>query len=523
MPPRACGILLHPTALPGRFGIGDLGPEAHRFLSWLADARQSLWQVLPLGPTGFGDSPYDTSSAFATSPLLISPERLVEEGTLDPGCLDDAPGSAGRGVDFEQVRAWKETLLRESWRRFSHSAPAALRQQFIDFQQAPEQAPWLSDWALFAALKLRHEGQTWTSWPEDLRRRRPEALRRASQDLTEETEYQSYVQFLFWRQWSALKASANRRGIRIVGDLPIYVGADSADVWVHPEFFDLDAAGNPKGVAGVPPDYFSPTGQLWGNPIYRWDRLRQAGFSWWVERLRRNLALTDLVRLDHFRGFAGYWRVPASARVAVEGRWCPGPGKELFDAIGRALGRSDLPLIAEDLGLITADVEELRRSLGLPGMKVLQFAFGSIESDHLPHCLTPDTVVYTGTHDNDTIRGWYAEAGPEERGRALDYLGSDGREIHWDLIRAALTSVADLAVVPIQDVLGLGSEGRLNRPGDAAGNWRWRLAADQLTEELAGRLRRLTELTGRAPATESPREVEGASGPVDSGGSGAPG
>jgi 4-alpha-glucanotransferase len=511
MATRACGILLHPTSLPSRFGIGDLGPEADRFLDWLAGAQQTVWQILPLGPTGFGDSPYNTSSAFAATPLLISPEILFEEGLVPPDCLDDAPESDSPGIDFAQIRAWKEKLLRESWRRFSNSAPAATRRQFEEFQQASEQAPWLSDWALFAALRLRYEGRSWTRWPEDLRQREPRALRQAARELTDETALQRYMQFLLSRQWTALKSRANRRGIRLLGDLPIYVAADSADVWLHPDFFDLDATGNPQSVAGVPPDFFSPTGQLWGNPVYRWERLRQEGFSWWVERLRRNLELTDLVRLDHFRGFAAYWKVPASAPDASQGSWCAGPGRELFDAFRTGLGRDDIPLIAEDLGLITTDVEALREGLGLPGMKVLQFAFGSAESDHLPHSLTPDTVVYTGTHDNDTVRGWFGNAGPEERQRALDYLGSDGREIHWDFIRAALTSVADLAVVPLQDVLGLGSEARLNRPGEPSGNWQWRLTSEQLTDDLGNRLRRLTELAGRAAASEHTGEIQGAS------------
>lgn len=490
---RAAGVLLHPTSLPGRFGIGDFGPEAERFLEWARSAGQRLWQVLPLHPTGPHESPYGASSAFAGNPLFISPERLLEEGFLSAAALEGASALSPERVDYEAARQWKEKFLRASWEE-SRGTPRVLG-ELESFRGAPEQAAWLPDWTLFAAIRKKQPGG-WISWPEDLRRRRPEALDAARRELAEEIAYQEYVQFLFFRQWTRLKSEANRRGIGIVGDVPIYVVHDSADVWARQELFLLDGDGRPAVVAGVPPDAFSETGQLWGYPMYRWEEMEKNGFAWWIARIRSALAAADLVRIDHFRGFAAGWSVPASEGSAINGRWTPGPGRRLFDALRRELG--EVPLVAEDLGVITEDVRELASAFGIPGMRVLQFGFSEDDSEHLPHRHVANSVVYTGTHDNDTSRGWFASLSREERGRVLDYLGGDGSAIEWDLIRAAYGSVADLAVVPLQDIFGLGSEARMNTPGRAGGNWLWRASREDFLPRRATRLSRLAALTGRA-------------------------
>ncbi len=492
---RAAGLLLHPTSLPGRFGIGELGPEAERFLEWAGRAGARLWQVLPLHPAGPGESPYGTLSAFAGNPLLISAERLVEEGLLPGSEIAAAPEFPEVRFDPAAVRRWKERVLRLAWRRFGEQGPSLRREEFEAFRNAPDQSAWLSDWALFAALSARYADAGWVHWPAPLAHRDAGALREAQKELSEEIAYHEWLQFLFRRQWDAVRQAARRRGIAIIGDVPIYVSHHSADVWAHRELFALRADGMPEVVAGVPPDYFSQTGQLWGYPLYRWDRMKEDGYSWWVARLRSALRLADLVRLDHFRGFASYWEVPASSTTAAGGRWVEGPGSALFAALGESLGR--LPLVAEDLGTITEDVRELLGETGIPGMKVLEFAFSEDDSPHAPHRHVPNAVVYTGTHDNDTGRGWFDALSPEERRRALDYLGGDGRQVEWDLIRAALASVADRAVIPLQDVFSLGSEARMNTPGHTAGNWLWRAKAEDFTAERAERLRRLVELTGR--------------------------
>jgi len=488
---RSAGILLHPTSLPGRFGIGDFGPEAARFLEWAQSAGQRIWQVLPLHPAPHG-SPYGASSAFAGNPLLISPDRLCEEGFLSQSALEDAPALLRERVDFTAAREWKERFLRASWEQ-SRATPRVV-EELESFRGAPEQAAWLGDWSLFAAIGQMQPGG-WTLWPEDLRRRQPEALAVTRRHLAEEIAYQEYVQFLFFRQWGRVKEEANRRGLAILGDLPIYVVHDSADVWARQELFLLDAGGRPEVVAGVPPDAFSETGQLWGYPMYRWDEMEKDGFSWWTARVRMALTAADAVRIDHFRGFAAGWSVSATETSAINGRWTPGPGAKLFQALRRALG--EVPLVAEDLGVITEDVRALLAALGIPGMKVLQFGFSEDDSEHLPHRHVPNCVVYTGTHDNDTSRGWFAGLSREERGRVLDYLGGDGSAIEWDMIRAVYGSVADRAVVPLQDVFGLGSEARMNTPGRAEGNWLWRACAADFTPERAQRLRRLASLTGR--------------------------
>ena len=507
MKTRAAGILLHPTSLPGRYGIGDLGPECDAFLDWAASAGQTVWQVLPLGPTGFGNSPYGTLSAFAGSPLLLSPDLLAADGLLPGGTLADAPAFPEHHVDFERVIAWKDAVLHEAWRRFRSGGPAELRTELQGFAEAHTQQYWLPDWALFMALKKRYGGAAFREWPEELRRRKPEALARAERELADDVAWHVFLQFLFFRQWDRVKEGAHARGIRILGDIPIYVSPDSADVWSHPEIFELDGAGDPVRVAGVPPDYFSETGQLWGNPLYRWDALEADGFRWWVERVRANLRTTELLRLDHFRGFAGYWAVPAGAETAISGEWAPGPGRKLFDALAAELG--ELDLVAEDLGEITPDVTELVESLGLPGMKILQFAWTGDDQDYQPHNHVPNGVVYTGTHDNDTTRGWWDKAPDGERQRVRAYLGGDGTDPIGILVRAAYASVARLAILPVQDVFGLGSEARMNTPGQGADNWGWRARKWDFNGERAAWLRSLAALTGRFRAAEEPSQESG--------------
>jgi 4-alpha-glucanotransferase len=496
---RQSGILLHPTSLPGRFGCGDLGSGAHQFLDFLASARQQLWQVLPLGPTGYGDSPYQSLSSFAGNPLLISPDRLLEDGLLDSDDLNDAPIFPDERVDFGTVIAFRTRLLHRSYERFAAHPDGDLAADFEAFCEA--QAAWLDDFALFMALKAAHGGLAWLDWAPEVALRQPDALAVARDSLAESVVRHRYFQFLFFRQWQSLRQAAHQRGVRLIGDAPIFVAHDSADVWAHRELFRLDDHGRPTVVAGVPPDYFSATGQLWGNPIYDWDRLRDTGYRWWIERLRAALALVDLVRLDHFRGFAAYWEVPADAKTAVNGRWVAGSGADLFHALRLAFGVHHLPIIAEDLGVITPDVTALREAFELPGMKVLQFAFGGGDIAHMepPYEYTRHCVVYTGTHDNDTALGWYRHSGdPAERALALAYMGSDGRAFNWDFIRLAMASVADTAIVPLQDVLGLDSDARMNCPGRGHGNWTWRYRPDALSNAVGARLAEMTTLFGRA-------------------------
>jgi 4-alpha-glucanotransferase len=493
--PRAAGIVLHPTSLPGRFGIGDLGPAAHAFVDFLARSGQSVWQVLPLGPTGFGDSPYQPFSSFAGNPNLISPEALFEDGLLSARDLADLPTFPEVHVDFGPAITGKRQLLRRAFEQFSAHAAPGLREACSTFTTT--HAGWLDDFALFMAIH-DHEAAAWNDWSEALALRQADALATIRRERSNEIEFHRFQQFIFFRQWSKLRAHCYALGVRILGDLPIFVALDSADVWAHRELFELDPKGRPTVVAGVPPDYFSKTGQRWGNPLYRWDGLAGTGYAWWIERMRTMLEQVDIVRIDHFRGFAGYWEIPATELTAVRGRWLPGPGQAVFDAMARALGR--LPVIAEDLGELSPDVHELREALGFPGMKVLQFAFGGDARDpFLPHNFTRDCVVYTGTHDNDTTRGWYEQSStPAERDRARRYMGRDGTDITWDMIRLAFASVADLALVPLQDVLDLGSEARMNLPGRMEGNWGWRFGAQDLTDAIADRLESLTALYGRS-------------------------
>lgn len=500
--PRSSGVLLHPTSLPGRFGIGDLGEPAYRFVDFLVEARQSLWQVLPLGPTGYGDSPYQAFSSFAGNPLLISLEELVKEGALPSDALEVTPRFPDDRVSFGVVIEFKMAILRQSFHYFQEHASRAQRQEFARFCDA--ERGWLDDYALFMALKGHHAGAVWNTWEPKIARREPQALARWRQELATPVAFQQYLQYQFFRQWAAVKGYANRQGIRIVGDVPIFVAHDSADVWAHPELFYLDESGSPTVVAGVPPDYFSETGQLWGNPLYRWDVMAQDGYAWWIERMRMAFRLVDVIRLDHFRGFEGYWEVPATERTAVRGRWVKGPGAAFFQALQQALG--DVPIIAEDLGVITPEVEALRDGFGFPGMKILQFAFATDSgNEFLPHNYPRHCVVYTGTHDNDTTVGWFHSAPEQERTYCLQYLGTDGREIHWDLIRLAMMSVADTVVFPLQDLLGLGTEARMNYPSRLGGNWAWRFTAEMLTEEIRDRLAGLTETYGRQPGAPRPR------------------
>lgn len=505
---RSSGILLHPTSLPGPFGIGDLGPAAYAFADFLVSSGQGLWQMLPLGPTGYGDSPYACYSAFAGNTLLISPDQLITEGLLSTSELPTEVSMPGQSVNFEQVHQIKGDLLGRAYRNHKQTNNVPLRDEFEDFTQ--RSGSWLDDYALFRALKDVHGGIAWNEWKPELRSRQPAALEEAREQLRQEIEAQKFYQFLFSRQWFALKTYCNDRGIKLVGDLPIFVAHDSADVWTNPNQFKLNEDGSPIVVAGVPPDYFSATGQLWGNPLYNWDQMRADGFKWWIERVHATLQTVDIVRIDHFRGFAACWEIPGGDKTAERGRWAEAPGRELFIAIREALG--ELPIIAEDLGVITPDVEALRDDFGFPGMRILQFAFSSDAKNHdLPHNYHSNVVVYTGTHDNDTTVAWFSSVAGEgstrtaeqveaERNFCIRYLNTDGREIHWDFIRTVLASVANTAVVPLQDLLGLGNEARMNLPNSTEGNWAWRFEPGGLTNDLAQRLRGLTELYGRVGA-----------------------
>lgn len=489
---RLSGVLLHPTSLPGP-AIGSLGHAAYAWIDWLANAAQGVWQILPLGPTSTGGSPYDALSAFAGNAWLIDPERLVEEGWLAKGALAEAPRLAT--VHFSAVARYKDELLREAYGRFRAWADREAHHAWAAFRE--ENASWLDDYALFRAFREHFGDASWTEWESGARDRAPDALRAWRQELAASIERFTWEQWVFERQWLALRAHAARRGVRILGDLPIYVSHDSADVWTHRHLFRLREDGKPQVVAGVPPDYFSATGQRWGNPVYDWEAVEENGFAWWTERLRRTLHLVDVVRIDHFRGFAAGWEIPAEEEIAVEGRWRPGPGRKLFVAAEERLGH--LPLVAEDLGLITPDVEALRDELALPGMRVLQFAFdGKATNPHLPANHSPNVVAFTGTHDNDTLLGWYRGLTRAERHRVEGQLDESADEPVWPLIRLLHRSTARWTIVPLQDLLVLGSEARMNTPGVAKGNWGWRLSSLP-GPEVARRLRELTVATGRAP------------------------
>ena len=491
---RAAGVLLHITSLPGPHGVGDFGPDAYNFVHWLAGAGQRLWQWLPTTPIGPGDSPYQSVSAFAGSPLMVALEPLVARGWLGGIGLPEGGFDAKR-VDFSRVVPWRLAHLREAAAGFEAQASAAQRQGLADWAQA--QAHWLDDYTLFMALETAQAGQPWWLWPDALRRREPAALARVRQDQAAEIGFWRFVQWCFDEQCSALKRHAHAQGVSIMGDLPIFVAHHSADCWARQDLFLLDQDGQPRVVAGVPPDDLGPEGQRWGNPLYRWDRMADDGYAWWIARVRRMLGQADVFRIDHFRGFAGYYEIPASSPDARQGRWLRGPGQPLFDAISAALG--PLPILAEDLGFITPDVTALRLACGYPGMKILQFAFGG-DGGHefLPHNYPRQTAVYTGTHDNDTIAGWWAHASEAERRYAGTYLACTESDVHWAALRAALNSVADLALFPLQDVLGLGSEHRMNTPGSMGPqNWSWRFGWGQVGAEPGRVLGLLTAASGR--------------------------
>ncbi len=500
--PRCSGILMHPTSLPGPFGIGDLGDEAYRFVDFLASAGQSYWQVLPLSPTGYGDSPYQGLSALAGNPMLISPNRLVELGHLSTEDLESAPHFPDDQVDFGPVIVHKTRLLDKAFARFRAQASSNQRASFAQFCE--EQAPWLDDVAMFMALKEAHGLRPWHEWEAGAARRQRESLARWKESLTSEVESQKYRQWQFFEQWLSVKRYANERGIRIIGDIPIFVALDSADVWAYPHLFHLDEHLQPTVVSGVPPDYFSETGQLWGHPLYRWELMAENSYEWWITRFRMAFTQADVVRIDHFRGFYNYWEVPADEETAVKGRWLYGPGAPFFRTVTAALGK--VAIIAEDLGDFDeesrAGVDALQVEFGYPGMKVLQFAFGAGPSDpFLPHNHSSDCVSYTGTHDNDTTVGWYEVTSTEaERDYARKYLGCNGSDIAWDLIRATWASVAATAMTTAQDLLGLGHEARFNTPSTVGPpNWCWRLPPGELSEEIGRQLLELTAIYGRKP------------------------
>jgi 4-alpha-glucanotransferase len=493
---RACGLLLHVTSLPSPFGIGDVGPSAFSWIDRLHEAGQSWWQALPLGPTGYGSSPYQPLSSFAGNVLLVSPQLLIEDGLLPAGG-DRAPSFSAIDTDYGAVIPFKHWLLETAWSNFKRGSRPDLEKAFDEFRQA--EAHWLDDYGLFRALKMKHNGAYFLEWPAELLQRVPAALTRARQELSERIEQVCFAQFLLFRQGERLKEHAHAKGVRLIGDLPFFVSPDSSDVWANPELFLLDDHHRPRFVAGVPPDYFSAEGQLWGNPVYDWDVLRRTGYRWCIDRLRALLAHVDVVRLDHFRAFAAAWHVPAGALTAQAGQWVPGPGAEFFAAVQKELGA--LPFIAEDLGVITPDVSALRDQVGIPGMRVLQFAFdGNPENPYLPEHYLPNAVAYTGTHDNNTTRGWFEELTEQQRQRVWKYLnraGGDSREVAPALMEIAWSSAAALAMAPFQDLLNLGSNARMNVPGRAEGNWRWRCTEEMLSAPVFDRLRDLTKTSNR--------------------------
>ena len=496
--PRSSGILLHPTSLPSRFGIGELGLEAYRFIDFLVESSQQLWQILPLGPTGYGNSPYACFSALAGNPLLISLEQLQEQGLLTEEDFAELPEFPVDQVDFDQVIKTKIPLLQKACENFRTKGSPIQQKEFITFCET--KAHWLDDYALFMSIREAHNGASWHNWERNISKSHPEVLEEWRQRLEGQVYFHKFLQFEFFRQWSKLKLYANSLGIQIIGDIPIYVAHDSADVWAHPEIFSLDEeTREPSLMAGVPPDFFSNTGQLWGNPVYKWDKLQQDNFAWWVQRFESLLEYVDIIRIDHFRGFQAYWVVARGETTAINGRWVEAPGTEFFQVLNDKLGK--LPIMAEDLGEITPEVYELRDRFDFPGMKILHFAFGGgPDNPYLPFIYPRNCVVYTGTHDNNTTVGWFNELSEWEKENVLRYLGALSSEgINWDLIRLALASVANQAIIPMQDILGLGGEAQMNFPGKAAGNWGWRYQPGALTEELRDRLKALTYTYGRAP------------------------
>ena len=493
---RTSGILLHPTSLPSPYGIGDLGKAAYDFIDFLEKAGQHLWQILPLTPTGYGNSPYSSFSAFAGQPLLISPEHLEKMGLLEEWELDTAPENNEDLVEYDKVSKWKTQIFKLAFSRFEMKEDKELKKQYRQFVK--ENTYWLNDYAIYMACRDMQGQKEWFKWDEKYRKSTQKVKAELKKTLKDEIKYYCFIQFLFYKQWAELKAYANEKGIKIIGDMPLFVSLDSADVWANPKLFQLDSKGYPTKVAGVPPDYFSETGQLWGNPLYNWKEHEKNQFKWWVARVRHQLGLADYLRIDHFRGLESYWAVPAEEETAINGTWVKAPGKALFETIEQELGKG-LPIIAEDLGTITPEVIELRDHFGFPGMKILQFAFESEEeSSFLPHQFTTtNCVCYTGTHDNNTTRGWYDSASEYSRDKVRRYMNTDANSIHWDFLRTCLGTIADYAIIPMQDILGLGEEGRMNVPGVAENNWAWRYRKEDISEGLAEGLKETTKLYGR--------------------------
>ena len=494
--PRSSGILLHPSSLYGKYGIGTLGNSAVAFVDFLDRSNQKLWQVFPLGPTGYGDSPYQSFSAFAGNPYLIDLETLIDSGLLQTEDADEAElGDDPENVDYGLLYKNKLPLLRKAYENYKKSDNEQMKFEIQIFKD--ENSFWLEDYSLFISLKYYFKGHEWSKWDEDILLRKESALKKYRKLLKDDIEYNYFVQYLFFNQWAKIKGYANSKGISIIGDIPIFVAFDSADAWANPEIFLFDKERKPIDVAGVPPDYFSETGQLWGNPLFDWEKLKGSGYKWWIERVRANLKTADIIRIDHFRGFESYWAVPAEEKTAVIGEWRKGPGIDFFNSIKAALG--DLPIIAEDLGNLTNEVVELRNETGFPGMKILQFAFDSDEeNDYLTHSYDHNCVVYTGTHDNDTITGWYSKASEHDKEYVRDYLDIYTDDaINWRFIKAAWRSVANMALAPMQDFLGLDSEARMNTPGVAAGNWKWRMKEEDLTTVLSDEIKRISKLYGR--------------------------
>jgi 4-alpha-glucanotransferase len=492
---RSSGILLHPTSLPGNFGIGDIGPAALRFVDFLSNTGCRLWQILPFGPTGFGNSPYQSFSAFAGNPYLISPELLIQDNLLHLNDLTDKPNFSSGRVDYGKVIPWKLEILKRTFNNFS-----SLRSPLLnDFQLfCDENSYWLEDYSFFMALKEANGERSWIYWPESILTRNPRSLSEAREKLKSSVLRYQFYQFLFFRQWSSLKIHAEKAGIKIIGDIPLYISHDSADAWAHPNLFRLNSKGIPIVVAGVPPDYFSRTGQLWGNPLYQWDAHERTGYQWWIKRIKWILKSVDMVRLDHFRGFSSYWEIPAGNPTAETGQWVAGPGRKIFKAIESSLRKDGgLPFIAEDLGIITPDVVELREEFKFPGMKILQFAFSDTDNPFLPHNYKQNCVVYTGTHDNDTTIGWFNMAHETEKIFARKYMGVLGTDIAWDLIRIAWASSANYAITPMQDLLGIDSGGRMNFPNTLEGNWEWRLVDGSYGDKVIERLQDFNEIYGR--------------------------
>jgi 4-alpha-glucanotransferase len=491
---RANGILLHPTSLPSEFGIGDLGPKAYGFIDDIASAEQKLWQVLPLGPTGYGNSPYASYSAFAGNTNIISPELLIKDGYLDKKDLESKPTFDENKVDYEKVIDYKEKLFRIAFNRFKSKASEEDAKLFSNFCTANHY--WLHDFALFMSLKKYYSNQEWSKWDKDIVERNHEVVKEVDYKLGDEIFFHKFLQYQFYKQWISLKKYANSKNIKIIGDIPIFVAYDSADVWSNPDIFFLNKKFLPIEVAGVPPDYFSKTGQLWGNPLYNWDKLSHTNFDWWVKRFAINFTLFDIVRVDHFRGFEAFWSIPYGSENAVKGKWKKAKGKQLFKTVEKVLGK--FPIIAEDLGVITPEVEALRDTFNFPGMKILQFAFSSdSKNPFLPHNHIKNSVVYPGTHDNDTCWGWFNSCNLDERDYFLRYSNSDSEEIHWDFIRLSMSSVANMSIIPMQDILGLGTEARMNMPSKLENNWEWRYKEESLTSEILSRLLGMTKDFGR--------------------------